>query len=178
MEQSTHIDPQFPIGPFQKQDNYSEAEREDLVHTIGQAPQRYREIVNGLTPADLQKTYRPGSWTVQQLVHHVADIQLLHFFRMKKALTEPDYRTVTLISMDGWAATADGIAAPIEDSLLMLESITRRYLFLLRSLTPEQLQITYYHPVRKTEISQIQAIHMAAWHVRHHLEHIRIAIGQ
>ncbi len=178
MEQSTHIDPRYPIGPFLKQDTYSDAEWQDLIHTIGEAPQKYREIVSGLSPADFQKTYRPGSWTVQQLVHHVADIQLLHFFRMKKALTETDYRTVTLISMDGWAETADGIAAPVEDSLMMMESITRRYLFLLRSLTPEQLQITYYHPARKTEISQVQAVHMAAWHVRHHLEHIRIALGQ
>ncbi|HEY0897967.1 MAG TPA: DinB family protein [Sphingobacteriaceae bacterium] len=178
MENSTNIDPKLPIGPFEKQEVYSDAELNDLVNNIREAPEKYREILKKLTPADLQKTYRPGSWNVQQLVHHVADIQLLHLFRMKKALTEPDYTTVTLINMDAWAATADGLAAPIEDSLMMLEGITRRFIFLIWSLTDEQLQITYYHPTRNTRISQIQAIHMAAWHLKHHLAHIKIAIGR
>jgi hypothetical protein len=80
--------------------------------------------------------------------------------------------------MDAWAATADGISDPIEDSLMMLEAISRRFIFLVRTLTQEQLQITYYHPTRNTEISQMQAVDMAAWHVRHHLEHIRIALGR
>jgi len=178
MENSSTIDPKFPIGPFVKQEKYSDAELNEMVNTIHEAPQKYREIVKELTPADLQKMYRPGSWNVQQLIHHVADIQLLHLFRMKKALTEPDYNTVTMINMDAWAATADGQSAPTEDSLMMLEGITRRFIFLIRSLTPEQLQITYYHPTRDTQISQIQAIDMASWHLRHHLEHIKIALGR
>lgn len=177
MEHISHIDPKFPIGPFVKQDSYSDAELQDLVNTIEEAPEKYRKIFESLTPADLQKTYRPGSWNVQQLIHHVADIQLLHLLRMKKALTEPDYLTVTLIDMDGWATTADGQSAPIEDSLMMLEGIAKRFIFLIRSLTADQLQISYYHPTRNTHISQIQAIHMASWHLRHHLAHIQLAIG-
>lgn len=178
MEQSTTFDPRFPIGPFVKKPAYTDQELRELVDIIREAPRKYREIMNGRTADDLRKVYRPGSWNVRQLVHHVADIQLLHFFRMKKALTEPDYRTVTLVSMDAWAATADGQAAPVDDSLTMLEGITARFVFLIGSLTPEQLRISYYHPVRQTEISQAQAIDMAAWHVRHHLEHIRIAFGE
>lgn len=51
---------------------------------------------------------------MQQLVHHVADIQLLHFLRIKKASTEPDYTEVTLIDLDAWAGTADGRNEPVE----------------------------------------------------------------
>lgn len=166
----------YPIGPFSIRQQISEAELEELVRTIESAPAKYRAITRDLTESDLKKTYRPGSWNVQQLVSHVADISLLHLFRMKKALTE-DYKEATQINMDGWANTADGRSSPIADSLDMFEAITKKQVHLIRSLDPKQLNIAYYHPVRKFDIDQKNAISMSAWHVRHHLEHIRIALA-
>ena len=176
MEQLTLERLKYPIGPLTRKDEYSGEELQNLIKKIEQAPEQYRLLSEGLSSDDLNKTYRPGSYTVGQLFHHVADIQLLHFFRMKKALTENDYRNVTLIDMDAWVTTADVTKAPVSDSLDMLESITKRYIILLRSLTTEQLAVEYYHPVRKYTITQAQAINMSAWHLQHHLEHIRIAL--
>ncbi|QEC53729.1 DinB family protein [Anseongella ginsenosidimutans] len=167
----------YPIGPFVRKEQYSGEEINSMIAVIEEAPLRFKLLMEMLPPEDLSKTYRPGSWNVQQLVHHVADIQLLHFLRMKKALTEADYKEVTLIDMDGWAVTPDARDEPVEDSLLMLDGITRRYLFLLRSLTEEQLKIAYYHPVRKYTINQAQAIAMSAWHLEHHLAHISLAVS-
>jgi hypothetical protein len=167
----------FPIGPFEKKEQYSEEEINSMIGVIEAAPDRFKALVEALAPEDLKKTYRPGSWNVQQLVHHVADIQLLHFLRMKKALTEPGYTEVTLIDMDGWAGTPDGRDEPVADSLVMLQGITKRYVFLLRSLDEDKLKITYFHPVRKYHINQAQAIAMSAWHLQHHLAHIKQAVG-
>lgn len=177
METKTTDQLRYPIGPFVKKDRYPAEEINSMIAVIEEAPGRYSALVEGLAPDDLTKTYRPGSWNVQQLVHHVADIQLLHMLRMKKALTEPDYKEVTLIDMDGWAATPDGRDEPVSDSLLMLQGITKRYVFLLRSLKEDDLKITYYHPVRKYDINQAQAIAMSDWHLRHHLAHIELAVG-
>lgn len=178
MENNTIEQLRYPIGPFLKKEQYPADEIDSMIAVIEEAPERYKRQVEKLTPEELTKTYRPGSWNVQQLVHHVADIQLLHLFRMKKALTETNYTETTLIDMDGWAATPDGCDEPMEDSLIMLEGITKRYVFLLRSLSEEALKISYYHPVRKYSIDQAQAIAMSAWHLQHHLEHIRIALGK
>ena len=167
----------FPIGDFVKKDEYTPDEIASLAEVIENAPAAYKRLAETLSANDLSKTYRPGSWNVQQLIHHVADIQLLHFFRMKKALTEPEYKEVTLINMNAWANTKDGVIAPIEDSLLMLEGITKRYVFLIRSLTEEELKIAYYHPIRAFEINQMQAIAMSAWHLNHHLAHINVALS-
>ncbi len=102
----THIHPECsPIGPFVIQDTYSADELARLIDIIETSPTAYRQLVEDLSPTDLAKTYREGSWIVQQLVHHVADMQLLHYLRMKKALTETDYAEVTMIDMNGWAAT-------------------------------------------------------------------------
>lgn len=166
----------FPIGPFEAPEEISSKDLNDLIITIEAAPAKYREITSNLSSLNLKKTYREGAWNIQQLVSHVADMQMLHLFRMKKALTEPDYKELTLVNIPGWAQTHDGLASPVEDSLEMFETITRRFVFLIRSLNTTQQQISYYHPVRKINLNQKQAIAMSAWHVRHHLEHIRIAL--
>lgn len=168
----------FPIGAFAAPENITREELDGFIKTIDSAPARYKELTKNLSKHDLTKTYREGSWNVQQLVNHVADMQLLHFFRMKKALTETDYKEITLVNIDGWANTSDGLNSSVSDSLDMFEAITRRFVFLTRSLDEKQQEIAYYHPIRKTMLNQKQAIAMSAWHVRHHLEHIRIAIAK
>lgn len=172
------MDRRYPIGPLAMQNEYTREELSRLTDVVEAAPATYRATVADLSPTELAQTYRQGSWTIQQLVHHVADIQLLHLLRMKKALTEPDYAVVTLIDMDRWAATEDASSAPVEDSLLMFEGIQRRYVRLIRSLDTEQLAIAYHHPVRQRAFTQTQAVAMSAWHVAHHLAHIRLALGQ
>lgn len=166
----------FPIGPFDAKENISRDELVELIVTINDAPAKYRTAVESLTEHDLGRTYREGAWNVQQLVNHVADMQMLHFLRMKKALTEPDYKEPTMVNIPAWANTPDCLGYPLADSLNMMEGITRRFVYLMKSLDEKQLEITYYHPVRKIMFNQKQAIAMTAWHVKHHLEHIRIAL--
>ncbi|HEY3402157.1 MAG TPA: DinB family protein [Ohtaekwangia sp.] len=168
----------YPIGTFEAPEQINSVELENLIRTIEGTVSRYRALTENLSENDLKKTYRDGAWTVQQLVNHVADMQLLHFFRMKKALTEPDYKEITLVDIPAWAHTVDGLQSPVADSLDMMESITKRFVRLMRSLDGNQQQIAYYHPIRKIMLNQKQAIAMTAWHVRHHFEHIRIALGQ
>ena len=167
----------FPIGPFAARENISDAELKEMINTIAMAPEKYAGALQNLSKEDLQKTYRQGSWNVQQLVQHVADMQLLHYFRMKKALTDPEYKEVTLVNIDGWAKTSEGPESPVEDSLAMFDAITKRFVQLMRSLNAEQKEIAYFHPVRKSWLNQRNAIAMTAWHVKHHLEHIRLALG-
>jgi hypothetical protein len=168
----------FPIGPFVAPQTIGSEDLAILIKTVEDAPARYSKIAAELSESDLTKTYREGSWNVQQLFNHVADMQMLHFFRMKKALTEQDYKEITLVSMDGWAMTADGRLSSVADSLMMFEGITRRFVRLMRSLDDHQQEISYYHPVRKIMLNQKQAIAMSAWHVRHHLAHLNIALGR
>jgi hypothetical protein len=167
----------FPIGPFNVQENISKNELETFINTIASAPEKYRKLTEDLKGADLKKSYREGAWNIQQIVNHVADMQLLHYFRMKKALTESDYKEITLVNIDGWASTSDTLNFSIADSVDMFESITKRFVFLMRSLNEQQYEIAYYHPVRKVMLNQKQAISMSAWHVEHHLAHIRTALA-
>jgi hypothetical protein len=173
-DQLAHL--KFPIGPFKLED-VSPYQLAGLINTIEASPAKYRDVTKGLSERDLKKTYREGAWNVQQLVNHVADIQLLHFFRMKRAITESDYKEITLVNIPGWAATADGLTSPIADSIEMMEAINKRFVYLMRSLSEQQHEISYYHPLRKETFNQKQAIGLTAWHVEHHLAHIKTALA-
>jgi hypothetical protein len=167
---------QYPIGRFTAKSDYTPEELATLFSSMQTSPARYRHLVESLPEADLSKTYRPGAWTIRQLVHHVSDIHLLNFLRIKKLLTEEDY-VATMIDMNAWALTADATDAPVIDSLFMLEGINNRLMFLLASIDPQAYEKRYYHPVRKIHLNMKGALHMATWHLEHHLAHIHLALG-
>ena len=45
-------------------------------------------LLRNASADDLAKQYREGSWTVRELVHHLADSHMNAFVRFKLALTE------------------------------------------------------------------------------------------
>ncbi|MDQ4141937.1 MAG: putative metal-dependent hydrolase [Bacteroidota bacterium] len=168
---------QYPVGRFQPKADYTQQEVAALLQWLKNAPTRYEELLNHLPETDLDKTYRPGAWTVRQLVHHVADIHMLNFLRLKKAITEENYE-ITLIRMDDWAALPDSKQPPIDSSLLIFRGVNQRYLHLLKTLDEQTLSKTYYHAARQLNLSLKQMLYMATWHVAHHLGHIELALGK
>ncbi|MCF0073577.1 putative metal-dependent hydrolase [Dyadobacter sp. CY261] len=170
-------DRRYPIGLFELKDTYSDDEVREFIRIIAEIPTEYRNRVARLSDENLLRTYREGSWNIRQLIHHVADLQFVHYLRMKKAITEPDYTEVTLIDMNAWAGTPDSLNVPIESSLAIFEGTHARYAYLAASLNEEQLAKRYYHPTRKFWFDQKQALAMSVWHVKHHLAHIDLALS-
>ncbi|QHT68610.1 putative metal-dependent hydrolase [Rhodocytophaga rosea] len=167
---------QYPIGRFSAQTNYTAKEIQALITTMERSPERYHTLLLPLTEQELAKTYRSGSWTVRQLLHHVADVHMLNFLRIKKTLTEENY-IATTIEMNAWALTSDSLTAPVDYSLLMLEGINKRFVYVVKSMSEEDFSKSYYHPVRQMQFDLRQAVHMAVWHLEHHQAHIELALG-
>ncbi len=166
----------YPIGRFDFTADCSAEKLSEALEVIKSIPKDYQKLTANLSETDLLKTYREGSWTVQQLVHHVADMHVLHFLRMKSALTDPDYQEATMVKIDGWANTKDATDFPIAASLAMMEGIHSRYAKLGSELTAAEYDRTYQHPVRNLAYNQRQALALTAWHAQHHLAHIKIAL--
>ena len=57
---------------------------------IAEAPSALRRPPSGLSDPQLDTPYRPGGWTVRQLVHHVPDSHMNAYVSFKLALTETD----------------------------------------------------------------------------------------
>lgn len=170
-------DRRFPIGPIALKESYSDDEIREFIRIIAEVPAEYRKRIAKLPDEDLLKTYREGSWNIRQLIHHVADLQFVHYLRMKKAITELDYNEVTLVDMNAWACTPDSLNAPVEASLAIFEGTHARYAYLAGTLSEAQFARKYYHPLRGFWIDQRQALAMSVWHVQHHLAHIDLALG-
>jgi len=135
-----------------------------------QLPWRLREAVAGLSDEQLDTPYRPGGWTVRQVVHHLADSHMNGLIRMKLALTE-DNPTIKPYDENAWSALPD-MRLPIDVSLGLLESLHTRWSALLRSLTPAQLRRTFVHPEHGQTLTLGYHAQNYGWHSRHHVAHI------
>jgi len=126
-----------------------------------------------LSEVQLDTAYRPGGWTVRQVVHHCADSHMNSFIRFKLALTEEN-PTIKPYHEDKWAEMADAKNLPIEPSLKILEGLHDRWAILIKSLSDQDLQKTFYHPANQKTITLATTIALYAWHSRHHLEHVKL----
>ena len=63
------MDLQYPIGKFQWGGVITDEQREQLIDQIEQAPAQLRKALAELTEEQLDTPYRPGGWTVRQVVH-------------------------------------------------------------------------------------------------------------
>ncbi len=137
---------------------------------IAEAPAKLRAAVEGLSVDHLDAPYRPGGWTVRQVVHHVPDSHLNSYCRFKLALTE-DEPTIKAYHEDRWAELEDSRATPIDVSLALLESLHKRWVLLMKSLGPAEFARTFRHPEIGV-LSLAKNVCLYAWHGRHHAAHI------
>lgn len=164
-------DLRFPIGRFaMPAAELTNEQRLDCIQRIAGTPEGLRAAARGLTPVQLATPYRPGGWTVAQVVHHIADSHLNAFCRLKLALTENE-PTIKPFRQDGWAELPDGRDAAVESSLALIEGLHERWVHLLRSLKPEDFRKRFIHPESGPQtIDRIVALY--AWHGVHHIAHI------
>lgn len=169
------MDLKFPIGQLQVPEVITLDDIQGWLKDTHTYATRLRETVDNLNDDELSKTYRAGSWTVRQLVHHIADSQLNMYQRLKLALTD-DNPTVPEFVQDEWAVLPD-TTLPVEGSIKMLEGLNERIVALGNSLTEEQLTRTFTHQVNG-EVSVGKKIAKLSWHEEHHLAHIKIALDK
>ena len=164
-------DLRYPIGKFSILGDITPARRTEWIAEIADAPARFREAVHGLTDAQLDTPYRPGGWTVRQVVHHVPDSHLNAYVRIRLALTE-DTPTIKPYEEARWAELPDARTLPVEASLALLEGLHVRWVGLLRGLGAAEGARQFHHPEHGRLITVDELIAMYAWHGEHHIAHV------
>lgn len=173
-----NTDLRYPIGQFEKPDTITTTHVQQWIDELDSSAEQLRHAVSGLTPQQWDTPYRPGGWTVRQVVHHVADAQMHNYIRFKRALTEEEPE-VYVWEHDGWAEMADSRTESPEVSLQLIEALNRRWVVMLRSLKAADFKRTFFHPVMG-RMSLDEALGLFVWHIRHHvaqITHLRQRMG-
>ena len=161
----------YPVGRYQKPEKFGYDERAEAVTSLEALPDKLVALVSNLTDEQLDTPYRPGGWTVRQVVHHIADSHHHSYTRFKWTLTE-DQPLIKAYEEKDWAALEDARVMPIQPSLTYLKALHVKLVILIRSMTEAQFQRTYVHPEGNAVVDLNEQVSKYAWHGAHHYAHI------
>jgi hypothetical protein len=162
----------YPIGPYVKPDTYNPQLLKEWIAILQAMPLWMDVCIENLDEHQLLTPYRDGGWTIQQVVHHVADSHMNAYVRIKLALTE-DNPTIKPYKEALWAELEDSKVVPVNVSVTLIHAMHRRMVALLQHLPPQDWERTYYHPEHKRDFPLWEVVAMYAWHSKHHTAHIR-----
>jgi hypothetical protein len=167
---------QYPVGRAPRDKGpLTAGERGALVDILERAPAGLRSLTTGLEDAQLDTPYRPGGWTIRQVIHHLPDSHMNAYVRMKVAATE-DAPAIKTYDEGRWAELPEARSGPIAMSLDLLDGLHRRWTAFLRGLPEAAFAQAYTHP----ELGRVtidEALRMYAWHCRHHTAHVNLVAG-
>lgn len=164
------MDLRYPVGKFQGPEKLSDAERQNAISGISEAPRQFRAAVAGLNDAQLDTPYREGGWTVRQVIHHVADSHMNAYVRTRLALTEKE-PAIKPYDEKLWAELPDARSAPLPSSHALLDALHERWIHLLRSIPASDFSRGFRHPEHGLRTVDWM-VGLYDWHGRHHVAHI------
>jgi hypothetical protein len=129
------------------------------------------KAIAGLSRADLNAVPVPGMWSIQQVVLHLMDSDLVGADRMKRVIAEPN---PTLLAYDENLFVKNLHYSELDPQLACEIFRLNRQMFasLLRLLPDEAFQRTGNHTERGRE-SLAQLVQIYVEHLEHHLKFVR-----
>ena len=170
MNQTITTDLRYPIGKYEWQP-FSEKLRDEWLADIKFLPQLLENSLLNLDESQLQTPYREGGWTVQQVVHHIADSHMNGYIRCKLCLTE-DNPSIKPYEEKLWATLKDVGNVPVNISITLLYALHTRWHAALTDLPLNDWQRKVFHPEHKKEMTLWYLLGNYAWHGKHHVAHI------
>src|SRR6476469_9599311 len=82
----------------------------DALAALDDTPGQIREAVRGWTPAEFERTYAPGKWSIRKVLIHLAQTELALPTRVRFALSQQGY-IAQAFSQDDWLPIDDAAEA-------------------------------------------------------------------
>jgi len=162
----------YPAGELKIPNQISDVEIKKYITTIAEFPGRVATEIKNLSDEDLLSYhYRAQGWNIKQVLNHCIDSHMNSFIRFKLALTE-DNPVIRPYNETAWAELPDTVLYGASESIQLLHSIHKRWVFLLNNLTTKEFSKTFIHPDGNEVISLKENLCIYAWHCENHFLHI------
>lgn len=162
----------FPIGRFSVPESITADQRQQWINSIKKLPNELLAMTETWNVGQWKTPYRPGGWTAQQLVHHIADSHMNSLIRFKLGLTE-DNPTIKTYDQDAWAQMSDVASLPASVSLKIIDGVHKRFVNILENMSDKDFQKNIFHPEMKKNISLEKMLALYGWHSDHHYMHLK-----
>ncbi len=161
----------YPIGKPPYISQATPEARQQWIQEMSRLPSLLEKTLAQLSDEQLDTPYRPGGWSVRQVVHHLADSHLQAFSRLKFVLAEGN-TTIKPYDEAAWAALSDSTTLPVAPSLQIIGGLHLRMVHLFQNMSDEDFTKAYHHPGYGKDYSLDAVLALYTWHGKHHLAHI------
>jgi uncharacterized damage-inducible protein DinB len=140
----------------------------DPLDVLQATPAAFSRAIDGLSPAELCAAEKPGKWSAQQVLAHMADSEVVWSWRLRMVLAH-DRPPLTGYDQDLWAERLGYEDADADLSLRVFTTLRERNIALLRRAGPEDLRRVGMHEERGEESVK----HMMRLYAGHDIVHAR-----
>jgi hypothetical protein len=155
-----------------------------LGHSEGKQPmavqsstaKKLERLIKGVPTAKLRKRPAPDKWSVNEIVAHLADVEIVVGFRMRLILGAPG-TPIAAFDQDAWVSSGHYEKRDPRKSVEQFRVAREANLALLKSLTPEQWKHYGMHAERGQETIE-HTVRMLAGHDLNHLQQIERILGK
>ncbi len=148
------------------------SEMTEALHTFRRGPVVLAEALHGASPEETARIPAPGKWTIDQLVRHVADTEIVVGMRLRLIIAEdrPTLSPFDQEKMGGksWVANKTNAIA----SLAVFQTLRVDTTVLLETLPPEAFDRVGVHTERG-EKTLLEWVRIFGNHVYSHADQIR-----
>jgi hypothetical protein len=143
-------------------------EGQDPVKVQGATAGRLARFLRGATRQQLARQPAPGKWSVNEIVAHLSETEIVVGYRMRMIVGAPG-TPIQAFDQDSWAAAGNYAGRDARKSLALFRAVREANLEWLRRLRPEQWKHFGMHAERGEESIEMIAGMMAG----HDLNHLR-----
>jgi uncharacterized damage-inducible protein DinB len=138
----------------------------DFLALQASAPEKLASLIEGLSSEELGRRPAPDKWSIQELVAHLADDELVGGYRIRLILSSPGTE-IQAFDQDVWSRTGRYDRTEVRSSLEMFRVLRQANLRLLRSLRREEWDMFGVHAERGMESIRDIAMYYAGHDINH-----------
>ena len=151
----------------------TETELKKNLEAVEKSPKQVAAAVSGLTEKVLRYKPAPDKWCIQEILGHLADVEIVGQRQILVDGLEADKKPVIApMDQDDWARNLGHLETPLPELVALYGLNRHANLRLLQRLQPADLEKSAYHPETKQDFSVAQLIERMATHGASHLEQI------